>query len=340
MIQPLDLISASILTGFVVVGAVRGLFLNSLWLLGLILSYVSAIAVPMAFATPVSERFGISHLVATLILSVVAMFAVSIVFGGIRKLALRPQIPKKVEGKAMPVPAVPSLSGPSRFLGGFLGGLCGIAVTSVVGWCYDLACTGPMGNLLPDSTTSMTTRVSQNVMYGAVYAATRQVTDSAGSARIVAALISHPSKSFNGVNWLMSDPDIQKLVKDQTFTAPFLAAETETLAQHQGLKSILNDATTLQTLASMGLLPDGDASNVPDGLAIVGGKIGTLINDTDVQEAAKGLQADGLLAEGKTTQLICDSRFLTIMDRVTGGWSRSPTDDFDMPPETDVQSRP
>jgi hypothetical protein len=325
MMHPLDLIACAIIVGYVSVGAIRGVFLTSLWVISFLASYAAGVAAPMFFSASVAGRLEIPQLLAAILVSVVAMFATSILISAIRKAVLRRRNPKPVDGK--PKAPAPALSGASRFLGGVLGGLCGIVVTALVGWMYDMSCASPRGATLPPSDTSRTARVSQNVMYGAVYAGVYQGTDKPGLARMVAALVSCPSRTFTGVNLIGSDPDVQALAKEPAFVGAFLAGDEEAIRQHSSLTELLSKEEIVQTLSAMGLIAGDDASAVPYGLSVVGGKIGELVNDPDMRDAMLGLQAEGLLEPGQTAALMKDPRFIKVMDRIAGGGEPATTED-------------
>lgn len=321
MVHPLDLVSASIIVGYVLVGSVRGALVAGLSLAGFVLSYVAAIIAPSVLAGPLASATGLSAFSAGILSSLAALIVVSLCFSIPRRVIVRRRramgAVNKGNGGGKGGP-----SSSSRLIGGLIGGVSAIVVTACVGWCYDMATTGPVGMSLPPVATSVTTHVAGPVVEGGLYLGLSQGVERRGVAAMFAALLSHPSRTAEGVRLLASLQGVPELASDQTFVSLLLAGDESGLAQHVPLLALKSDPGTTDVIKWMGLAPKGIDAFLSD-LAWLGGRVGRVVNDAGAQTAFKDLADSGLLQSGNTTALMTDPRFAQILSAL----ARSTTSD-------------
>ncbi|MBN1426451.1 CvpA family protein [Candidatus Fermentibacteria bacterium] len=257
-----------------------------------------------------ARHVDLSALAATVLGGIAVFVAVSVCFGFIESWF---RTPKRRRDKARH----PS----GRPLGGLIGLATGAITVVVLCWLYGAARTSPWGERLPSGEGSRAMRLSQQLMGHGAYLALKGKVSSPDRARRLAAMVSDPEGTTVRLRSVAQNPKFTRLVADSAFGQALRSGETSEIMGNPRLQALLADEPTMKQLARMGIVPEDwrtpqFRNALGTELARVGGRIDTVMEDSVTQATVARLKDEGLLAPEKLPQLMTDSRFLSLVERV------------------------
>ena len=314
-IHVVDLIALAILVYEFIRGALRGALLSVFGIVRILLAYWAAYRFGPDVGARLRVPFAIANTTASLLGGLLVFLIVLFLLGLILGYLGREQRRRIRAGHT-------SLSGSSRFVGGLCGLLMGTVTIIIICWLYSALRGTNIGDKLPDIDTSLTMKSTRSLVEQGAYRMLKKQIDSEERAHRLAEMISSPDETGTELRTIVEEPSIAGLLQNRDFGDDFLSGNALRIEANPAFQRIIRDTSLVKRITRLGLLPDdisiGDLeTNLSSHLAIVGQKVDKVLNDPAFAEKVEELQKEGLLDRTKIHQLIVDSRFHELLDRLS-----------------------
>ncbi len=209
----------------------------------------------------------------------------------------------------------------SSVVGGATGLAEGIMLIVLITWVY-LAVSGTaFGDRLPKIDETRTVGFSRSMMARGAYLVLRGRMDNQDRARQMAALFSEPDRAPRKLQELSQEPSVVRLINSREFGDAFLSGDAERILNDDDFNTLLQDDSVMVQLRNLGFAHSHSGSlnthdELAEQLAKIGGNVDGILHDLEFRSAVDELRNEGLLEPDKLDQLILDSRFLKIVDRI------------------------
>ena len=314
-IHIVDLIALAILAYEFVRGALRGALLSILGIIRIILGYWAAYRFGPEVGARLRVPFAIANTTASLLGGLIVFLIVLFLFGLILGYLGREQKRRIRAGQT-------SLSGLSRLIGGLCGILMGAVTIIIICWLYSALRGTNLGDKLPDIDNSLTMKSTRSLVEKGAYHMLKKQIDSEERAHRLAEMISSPDETGTELRTLVEEPSITGLLQNKEFGDDFLSGNALRIQSNSAFQRVVRDTALIRRVSRLGLLPDDISSgdlqtNLSTYLATVGEKADKVLNDPAFAAKVEELQKEGLLERAKIHQLIVDSRFHELLDRLS-----------------------
>jgi uncharacterized membrane protein required for colicin V production len=298
----LDLAALVIVAAALAVGAVRGLLVSGVHLVGAAAAWLGAFWLAPALAPRIEAAFGFSGVLAVLAGGLAALFALLLL------LELATAVARAVDRRRL---AGGSRGRADRVGGALVAGVSGFAFALLVGW---LAVSVDVLRVRSESTSLPSTEGSRfaPIVRGAVRGAGEWALADRGPAGIaLARAAADPAATMARVERLLANPHLVGLKEDAVFWQQVEAGRHATAVTRASFLALAYDGTTRRELAELGLIDERAAESsqafresAVDALAALGPRLravrqdpalARLSEDPEVQEMVLANDGLGLL---------------------------------------------
>ncbi len=308
-----DIFFIAVLILYVCKGWVKGTFLSTMSLVGVLVSYVVALLITPSFSKVVQGQLQLARFTSFILSFTLLYFLATMIFSLIKRKILDNLKYHERNDEDYKLPLISAIGG------AFISLITGVAAITIIVLCYGVMSGGLINSNLPNISNTISAKSAASISYLFFKPAAKRIVEDPKQVKRLAEALSNPYKATKTLNEVMSSEDFVKAIINKKLHNAVQNGDKATITQCKALNRLLDNQEIITKLQFLGIVPEPfnkemTLNDVADKLVETNQRYEK--SDKDIKELAKALLRDQMFESENIPKLLVDGRFHRLMDAI------------------------